>query len=183
MPTVSEKSSAGGGETPISDFSKCHMGILKELEAFSELPALLSAAERARRVAQRVVEMFGQAVIEHHAEEEEELFPAVLASALPGEELELVKQLVGRLVREHREAEAIWKRLAPAVKKAAKGQSVHIDFAEVEHLMRKYAEHASFEEAEFLPLSERILRRNANHMAALGLSLHMRHLPLHTRNI
>lgn len=30
-------------------------------------------------------------------------------------------------------------------------------------------------ETEFLPLSQTILGRNSNHMAALGLSLHMRH--------
>jgi len=27
-----------------------------------------------------------------------------------------------------------------------------------------------------LPLSQRILSRNSNHMAALGLTLHMRHI-------
>ena len=29
----------------------------------------------------------------------------------------------------------------------------------------------------FLPLAERILGRNGNHMAALGLALHLRHAP------
>ncbi len=37
---------------------------------------------------------------------------------------------------------------------------------------------ARCEELEFLPLSEQILGRNGNHMAALGLSLHMRHQPV-----
>lgn len=180
---MSDEFNSGAAETPISDFSNCHSGILKGLEAFAELPDLVSAADRARRVGQQVVELFGTAVIEHHAEEEEELFPAVVASAEPGEELERVQQLVDRLTREHREVEAMWKHLAPAVKKAAKGQSVQLDLAEVERLVRTYAEHASFEEVEFLPLSERILGRNANHMVALGLSLHIRHMPLHPRKI
>jgi len=39
----------------------------------------------------------------------------------------------------------------------------------------QYRAHAWFEEQEFLPLSQTILSRNPNHMAALGLSLHMRH--------
>ncbi|MCK0509668.1 hemerythrin domain-containing protein [Aromatoleum buckelii] len=180
---MSDKNHPGADETPLSDFSNCHAGILEGLEAFAELPALVSAADRARRVGQRMVDLFATGVIEHHAEEEEELFPAVVASSEPGEELDRVKQLVDRLTREHREFEAMWKRLAPAVKKAARGQSVQLDLAEVERLVRTYAEHASFEEAEFLPLSERILGRNSNHMAALGLSLHMRHAPLAKRNI
>jgi hypothetical protein len=41
-----------------------------------------------------------------------------------------------------------------------------------------YNAHANYEETEFLPLAETILGRNANHMAALGLSLHMRHTPI-----
>ena len=44
-------------------------------------------------------------------------------------------------------------------------------------LIAQYKEHARFEETEFLPLSEQILGRNNHHMAALGLSLHMRHQP------
>jgi hypothetical protein len=39
----------------------------------------------------------------------------------------------------------------------------------------EYKAHAAYEEAEFLPLSETILSRNSNHMAALGMSIHMRH--------
>ena len=42
-------------------------------------------------------------------------------------------------------------------------------------LTTRYREHARFEETDFLPLSQTILGRNANHMAALGMSLHMRH--------
>ena len=44
--------------------------------------------------------------------------------------------------------------------------------------MAQYQAHARFEEQEFLPLSEKILSRNGDHMAALGLSLHMRHQPV-----
>ena len=45
----------------------------------------------------------------------------------------------------------------------------------LQRLIGEYKAHAAFEEAEFLPLSETILSRNSNHMAALGMSLHMRH--------
>lgn len=40
----------------------------------------------------------------------------------------------------------------------------------------EYQRHASVEETEFLPLAQEILERNSNHLAALGLSLHMRHV-------
>ena len=42
-------------------------------------------------------------------------------------------------------------------------------------LVSTYANHARFEEQVFLPLAHSILSRNGNHMAALGVSLHLRH--------
>ena len=65
---------------------------------------------RARQIAEDIVDFFRAAVYEHHAEEERELFPAVLSSAQPGEELERVKGMVHNLTREHREVEAAWAR-------------------------------------------------------------------------
>ncbi len=163
-------------DAPLTNFSHCHEGILKRLSALDELPALLAPAARARQVAEQSVEFFREAIFEHHLEEERELFPAVLASAHPGEEAERVQLMVRRLTNEHRMLESLWKRLESDLKKVAKGQSTDMDVSELHRLVADYSAHARFEEAEFLPLSETILGRNSNHMAALGLSLHMRHV-------
>lgn len=162
-------------DTPISNFTNCHSGILKRLNALDELPALLAPAARAKQIAEESLVFFREAIFEHHLEEERELFPAVMASALPGEELERVKSIVKRLTEEHRMVEALWKRLEKDLKPVAKGQSNDVDVSELQRLVTEYTGHAAFEEAEFLPLAEIILGRNSNHMAALGLSLHMRH--------
>lgn len=162
-------------QAPISNFTNCHAGIVKRLNALDELPALLEPAARARQIAEQSLEFFREAIFEHHLEEERELFPAVIASAKPGEELERVKAMTKRLTEEHRMVEALWKRLEKGLKQVAKGQSTDLDISEVQRLVTEYTAHASYEEAEFLPLSEVILGRNSNHMAALGLSLHMRH--------
>lgn len=162
-------------EQPLTNFSHCHDGILAHLDSFGELPALLEPAARARKVAEETVAFFRAAVYEHHAEEERELFPAVLASAVKGEERDKVQNMVNWLTQEHRDVEALWARLEPQLKKVAKGQVAEVDGDAITHLVAKYRAHARFEEDEFLPLSEQILGRNSNHMAALGLSLHMRH--------
>lgn len=162
-------------DAPINNFTNCHLGIIKRLNALDELPALLAPAARARQIAEESLEFFREAIFEHHLEEERELFPAVLASAQPGEEAERVKAMTKRLTEEHRMVEALWKRLEKGLKPVAKGQSTDLDVSELQRLVTEYTAHAAFEEAEFLPLSEAILSRNSNHMAALGLSLHMRH--------
>lgn len=163
---------------PIQDFSNCHVGILGKLDLLGELPALLGPAARARAIATQAVGFFREAVFEHHLDEERELFPAVLDSAAQGEERERVQAMVTRLTDEHHELESLWKRLEPGLKKVAKGQAVEIDVTEIQRLVTQYRGHAQFEEAAFLPLAQQILGRNSHHLAALGLSLHMRHTPL-----
>lgn len=175
--TRSTTQAAPAGEAaPISNFSNCHEGILKKLHSLGELPALLEPAARARKIAEEALEFFREAIFEHHLEEERELFPAVIASAQPGEELTRVKAMAQRLTDEHRRVEALWKTLESGLKRVAKGQGTDLNIAELQRLIVEYKAHAAFEEAEFLPLSETILSRNSNHMAALGMSLHMRHV-------
>jgi hemerythrin-like domain-containing protein len=162
---------------PLHGFSQCHAGILAQLQALSGLPELLQAAAQARSVADQTQTLFKHAVLEHHAEEESELFPAVLRSAQPGEEHDRVQGLVYRLTADHRALETLWKRIEPAVHQGARGKAADIDTVVVAELVRAYSAHARFEEDIFLPLAQEILGRNGNHMAALGLSLHMRHVP------
>jgi hemerythrin superfamily protein len=161
--------------TPLDDFSHCHDGILSHLAAFGGLPALLDPAARARHVAADTVKFFRDVVYEHHQQEEAELFPAVLASAKAGAEREQVKDIVDRLTQEHRRVEERWTHLEPELKKVAKGQDASLDVAAVQSLIELYTAHARYEEQTFLPLSQSILGRNSNHMAALGLALHLRH--------
>jgi hemerythrin-like domain-containing protein len=166
-------------DAPIANFSQCHVGILSHLNALAELPGLIEPAARSRQIADDTLKFFRAAVYEHHAEEERELFPAVLASAAKGDERQAVQQIVDRLTQEHRRIEGSWALLEPELKLLAKGQALHKPVADVSArvsaLVSDYQAHAQYEEAEFLPLSQQILGRNSNHMAALGLSLHLRH--------
>lgn len=178
MDMTSQTSQAPSADEPLDNFSHCHDGILKQLKTMGELPELAAAAERARKVAESTHRFFREVICNHHEEEERVLFEAVLASAAEGEELDLVKAITGQLTREHRAVEAMFGKLEPDLKKMAKGQPCHLDKAAIEQLVHNYSAHAEFEETEFLPLSHTILSRNSNHMAALGLSLHVRHVSL-----
>ena len=163
-------------DQPINEFTQCHVGILSKLDILGELPALLEPAARARDIAKKAVNFFREAIFEHHLDEERELFPAVLESAEKGTERDQVQAMVEQLTAEHREMEATWKRLEPGLKKVAKGDVAEVGVADIQNLIAQYHAHARFEETQFLPLSQVILERNANHMDALGMSLHMRHV-------
>jgi hypothetical protein len=160
---------------PLNAFAQCHAGLLSQLRALGELPVLVAAAARARTIASDSLALFEHAVFNHHGEEEEELFPAVLRSARPGAERDRVQALVDQLTGEHRVIEALWKRLEAAVNAAASGKDADIDALVLAELVGAYDAHARVEETQFLPLAERILGRDSNHMAALGVSIHLRH--------
>lgn len=160
---------------PLNQFSQCHAAIRARLQALDELPALLAPASRARESAQDAVRFFADAVLAHHAEEEQDLFPAVLASASRGDEREQVRSLTERLTEEHRRIEAQWAQLAPALVLVAEGRDSPLDAARLAQLVTDYNAHADFEEQTFLPLAQQILGRDPNHLAALDLSLHLRH--------
>lgn len=162
---------------PLNTFSNCHAGIVVQLDRLNELPALLGPAALARKVAQQSLDFFRKAVFEHHAEEEQALFPAVMASAQAGEEKLAIEKITKQLIAEHRALESLWERLAPELKKIAAGKDSALDPALLVELVKDYQAHALFEETYFLPRAYTILSRNHHHMEALDLTLHMRHSP------
>ncbi|MFM2120503.1 MAG: hypothetical protein RL722_1971 [Pseudomonadota bacterium] len=164
---------------PLESFSQCHSGIVGRLERLEGLVELLDPAARARQIAADALAFFRQAVFEHHADEERELFPAVQAAAEAGAEAAQVRDVVNQLVHEHREIEALWARLEPALEALAQGRPArapeHEIAASIAVLVRDYRGHAHFEEVYFLPLAKSILGRQSGDLAALGLALHTRH--------
>jgi hemerythrin-like domain-containing protein len=175
MPEPSRPLITTSADTPLATFTRCHLGIVHQLEETALLPGWIEAAARARQTAAATLELFRKAIIPHHREEEAELFPAVLQSARPGEERQKVERLVQMLTDEHAHIESLWKKLEPAVRAASRGAEAGMDAEVLSDLVHMYLRHARFEESEFLPLSEEILGRNGNHMAALGVSIHLRH--------
>ena len=169
-------STSGFGDSPITAFSQCHVGIVAQLDALDSLPALLLPAQRARQTAATTLAFFDDVILDHHAQEEKALFPAVLASATPGAERDQVATIITRLTAEHRQIEALWAGLKAALRQVARGHDAALDAHAATQLVHAYRLHAAYEEADFLPLSQTILGRNANHLAALGISLHMRHV-------
>ena len=174
-----EAATAGWSDpaTPLAGFSRCHEGIINQVEAFAGLPALVEAADRARNVAADTLALFEHVVLAHHGDEESELFPAVLRWAKKGEEHDRVQALIQKLTAEHRHIEKLWRELRSPVEAAARGKPADLDGEAAARLARAYAVHAAFEEQQFLPLAQEILARDSAHLASLGMSLHMRHAP------
>jgi hemerythrin superfamily protein len=160
--------------SPLSEFSLCHAGILAQLTALAGLAAPPDAGLHARETASGMLALFRGTVPDHHADEEKDLFPAVVRSASAGDERTRLQAMVDRLTTEHRVVEAIWEELEPAASALARGRPATLDSVVAADLVQRYLDHAAFEEQTFLPLAKTILGRNSEHMAELGLALHLR---------
>lgn len=169
-------------ENPLTDFSGCHVGITRNFTKLGELPALVAQPDKAEQVRQTAAELrqfFRDVVLQHHTDEEKELFAAV--KAVLRQHLDqgmLASGYIGRLTEEHRHLEGLWAYIEPDIKRLEKGKPVELKLDAIQQLSADYLAHANFEEQYFLPLAEQLL--SVNDMAALGMSLHMRHLDDHT---
>ena len=77
-----------------------------QLNTLGTLPGLLEPAARERKIAHDTLQWFQATVFDHHADEEKDLLPSVLARALEGRERRDMQQLVEQLTAEHRSIEA-----------------------------------------------------------------------------
>ncbi|CAD5366346.1 Cation-binding protein [Rubrivivax sp. A210] len=121
----------------------------------AHLPGHGADAE-ACEAARALVKHFDEASTLHHADEELDLFPALVES-MSGSDAACLRELVEALTREHREMEAMWRRLRPALQAVAEGEARPLAPAEVEPLLVLYARHIAREESELLPLAARLI--------------------------
>lgn len=162
-------------QNPLNEFSGCHAGIIANFQQLAELPQHLHNADKTQETAQKLYDFFYKVVLKHHAEEEEELFDAIRSPAAKADPADIHNAIAqaASLTQEHRHLEHLWSQIEPAIKKLAKGKLANLDIDIVNELSTAYLAHAHFEENEFLPLAAKVLEGNG--LAALGLSLHIRH--------
>jgi len=162
----------------IGSFSRSHVHIVEAMNRLRVLPMQLAQRgldDGVRASAVSIHRFFNDAVLEHHDEEERELFPSLAHSAGTGDDAAHVGSLIARLEREHRELEALWDRIEPGLRRIGRGKAAALDEHAVEQLVATYIAHARFEESAVLPLAARILK--SGDRAALALSLAMRRTP------
>src|SRR5699024_9535169 len=99
---------------------------------------------------------FNTAALDHHADEEEDLFPALMES-MAGSDPVCIREMISRLTVEHQRLEAAWQTLDPVLKRLEQGLSGKLDPAVVLAFVTSYDDHIRLEEEELLPMAERLL--------------------------
>lgn len=132
------------------------MVILTRLHLFSQMGHLMEP-EQQRQNAQDFILPIHSAIMEHHAEEERELFVELREQQASDEDAQLVVSLINRLTREHRSIEQLWEPIHQTLAALVAGGTELPDEKKCGELAMRYQQHANFEETVLLPLARRLL--------------------------
>ena len=150
---------AAGFEVPLEMLSACHGRVEQQCQTLLRLVPHLGAhgADQAACAAARnVMRYFDTSARHHHADEEEDLFPALLRSVPDGERA-CLHTLLDALLGQHRELERAWGGLRRKLEEIRLGTKPGLDAAEVRGMVDLYRSHIEREETELLPLAARLL--------------------------
>ena len=150
---------AAASASPLAMLSACHHRIEAQCATLRRLvPHLLARGvdDEARAVANKLIAFFDTAVMQHHADEEEHLFPALIES-MAGSDAICLRQMVDGLTADHRTLEACWQHLRGVLERIAAGECVPLLADAVEVLAACHERHMEREERELLPMAARLL--------------------------
>lgn len=156
---LSATSAAAGFDTPLDMLSACHARIEKQCVTLRRLVRHLTergADQDARQAAVNVMRYFGTAGRDHHADEEHDLFPALLESMV-GSDPVCLRDITRALTHDHRELDVVWQALRPQLERVARGEAGALDAAAVDEFVVRHTRHIAREESELLPIAKRLL--------------------------
>jgi len=150
---------SGRFEVPLEMLAACHGRVEQQCATLRRLVphvAAQGADADARTAAAAVLRYFDTAAQDHHADEEVDLFPALIDS-MAGSDAVCLRELIEALTADHRQLEAGWQRVRRVLVRIAVGDSATLDAAAVEALVGLYEQHIAREESELLPMAARLL--------------------------
>ncbi len=150
---------AVGFEVPLEMLAACHLRVAQQCAALQRLaPHVLAqgADADARSAALGVMRYFDTAARDHHADEEVDLFPALLES-MAGSDAVCLREMTAALTAEHRQLESRWRAFRLALEQVAAGGPALLAPQDVKGFTDLYERHIAREEAELLPMAQRLL--------------------------
>jgi hemerythrin-like domain-containing protein len=151
---------AASTEAPLEMLAACHGRVQKQCETLERLPPHVAghgADEPARQAATAVMRYFDTAAVDHHADEEENLFPELSQVSQGEDKAPGLAALIQVLCAEHRQLEARWQVLRGALAALAAGDASRLSPSLVSDFVGAYRRHIDCEDRVLLPLAQRVL--------------------------
>jgi pyridoxamine 5'-phosphate oxidase len=161
-------------DQPIAILKHCHDRIRKQIRTMQKLLDHLpsnGADDSARRGAKAILQYFDKAAPNHHADEEEDLFPMLQATAKE-DDAALLASLLPLILHEHQKMDIAWRQLENQLRPIASGSLSLLSAQDVQSFAELYAAHMEKEETQIAPMATRIF--SAEQMARLGNEMAVR---------
>ena len=163
-------------EVPLEMLAACHGRVEMQCRTLQRLTEHLlrhGCDEPARQAALAVMRYFDTAAQDHHADEEQDLFPALLAAAsASAQDAGATQQLILSLLADHQRLAGLWLELRKTLASVAAGQTSRVYSAEVADFVNAYLGHLEREDSAMLPLAARLL--SDADLARIGLAMRVR---------
>lgn len=173
---------AAGFEVPLEMLAACHLRVERQCATLRRLvPHLVAhgADPDARSAAASLMRYFDTSARDHHADEEVDLFPALIES-VAGSDAVCLREMIAALTAEHRELERHWCAVRIGLDQVAAGNPLALASDDVQAFVSLYERHIAREEAELLPMAKRLLSdADLDH---IGLAMRERRGPADVRS-
>ena len=146
---------APGFDRPLDVLEACHGRIAKQCDTLDKLQAHLpdhGADAQAQQAARAVLTYFDSAAVQHHDDEERNLFPLLEQANAPG-----ACDLVETLTLEHDELALLWRRLRVLLQQIEANAATTLDAALTGRFIALNRSHLEFENTRVLPLARQVL--------------------------
>ncbi len=161
-------------EVPLEMLAACHHRIERQCSTLVRLSAHLrrhGSDAQASTAATAIMRYFETAALHHHADEEQDLFPALVES-MAGSDAICIRELIEGLTADHRRLEAMWKGLKPVLQQIEAGEHALLDQDQVASFVDLYESHMKREDDELLPMAGRLLSDDA--ITCIGRAMRQR---------
>ena len=155
-------------DEPIEMLEACHGRIEAQLATLERLVphvARHGCDEPAREAARAVMRYFDTSGVQHHRDEDEDLFPLLRTLAAERGRAEIAA-VADELGREHAVMDEQWSRLRARLDSIAQARAAGLDADEVASFAWQYRKHMQTENASLLPFAKEAL--DGAQRAALG---------------
>jgi hemerythrin-like domain-containing protein len=154
-------------DSPLEMLSACHDRIMDQCTTLQKLMNHLpmnGCDEQAQQAAQGIMRYFDTAGHFHHLDEEEDLFPLLLAANNPG-----ANDLIQHLLNDHKTMDAAWLKLREQLQAIADGKLATLERGLVADFSLAYGKHVMLENRQLIPFAAHQL--NPQQLQELGAKM------------
>jgi hemerythrin-like domain-containing protein len=138
-------------DTPLEMLSACHDRIMDQCTTLQKLMNYLpmhGCDTQAQQAAQGIMRYFDTAGHFHHLDEEEDLFPLLLAANIPD-----ANDLIQHLLNDHKTMDAAWLKLREQLLAISEGKLATLERSLVQDFSLVYGKHVMLENRQLIPFA------------------------------